>query len=244
MYRKTVSIIIPVLNEEKLIVRSVSLFDKDFRHRFDAELIVSDGGSNDNSIDLIKEKVDILVKHEKNYRQNISEGRNRGFRASSGDVLVFFNADTFILNVDDFFKKALDLISKENIAAIACPVKVFPEEEILIDRIFHFLYNNYVRILNAFFMGMGRGECHIVKRAIFEKAGGYDEKLGAGEDFDLYKRLRKIGKIKFCPELIVYESPRRYRKFGYARVFYDWAKNSIWITLFKKSISKVWEPVR
>jgi len=27
-------------------------------------------------------------------------------------------------------------------------------------------------------------------------------------------------------------------------VFYDWAKNSIWITLFKKSLSKEWEAVR
>ena len=69
-------------------------------------------------------------------------------------------------------------------------------------------------------MGMGRGECHIVKRELFERAGGYDESLGAGEDFELYtRRLRKYGKIVICKDLTVYESPRRYRKFGYIRVF-------------------------
>jgi len=244
MSGKSISIIIPVLNEEKLIVSTVSQFDGDFRKSFDAQLIVSDGGSTDNSVNLIKEKVDILVKHNKNYRQNISEGRNLGFYASSGDVLVFFNADTYVDDVNEFMKRALEALEDNGTAAIACPVKVFSEEEKYRDKIFHFLYNNYVRFLNFMIMGMGRGECHIVKRQLFEKAGGYNEKLGAGEDFDLYKRLRKFGRIKYCKDLSVYESPRRYRKYGYARVFFDWAKNSVWITLFRKSISKEWEAVR
>ena len=244
MSGKSISIIIPVFNEEKLIAGTVSQFDGVFRNGFDAQLIVSDGGSTDNSVNLIKEKVDILVKHNKNYRQNISEGRNLGFHASSGDVLVFFNADTYVEDMNEFMKRALKVLEDEDTAAIACPVKVFPGEEKLKDRVFHFLYNNYVRFLNFAVMGMGRGECHIVKRKMFEKAGGYDEKLGAGEDFDLYKRLRKFGRIKYCRDLIVYESPRRYRKYGYTRVFFDWAKNSVWITLFSKSISKEWEAVR
>jgi glycosyltransferase involved in cell wall biosynthesis len=244
MSGKSISIIIPVLNEEKLIVRTVSQFDGKFRKDFDAQLIISDGGSTDNSVNLIKEKVDILVKHTNNYRQNISEGRNQGFHASSGDVLVFFNADTYVGNVYEFMNRALKVIADNDTAAIACPVKVFPEEEKIRDKVFHFLYNNYVRFLNAMVMGMGRGECHIVKRELFEKTGGYNEKLGAGEDFDLYKRLRKLGKIRYCGDLTVYESPRRYRKYGYTRVFFDWAKNSVWITLFRKSISKEWEAVR
>jgi glycosyltransferase involved in cell wall biosynthesis len=241
---KSISIIIPVLNEEKLIVRTVNQFDGKFRKDFNAQLIVSDGGSTDNSVNLIKEKVDILVEHGKNYKQNISEGRNLGFQASSGDVLVFFNADTFIEDTSRFMEKALSVLKNDSTAAIACPVKVFPDEEKLQDKIFHFLYNNYVRFLNYMVMGMGRGECHIMKRELFEKAGGYNEDLGAGEDFDLYKRLRKFGKIRYCRDLTVYESPRRYRKYGYGRVFFDWAKNSIWITLFRKSISKEWEAVR
>jgi hypothetical protein len=60
----------------------------------------------------------------------------------------------------------------------------------------------------------------------------------------LFTRLRKFGKIKIMNDVTVYESPRRYRKFGYRSVFWDWTKNSIWITVFKKSISKEWIEVR
>jgi GT2 family glycosyltransferase len=42
---------------------------------------------------------------------------------------------------------------------------------------------------------MGRGECHIVRAEPFWRVGGYDERLYAGEDFDLYRRLRRLGRI-------------------------------------------------
>ena len=143
-----------------------------------------------------------------------------------------------------FFNNLVKILSEERILAIACPVRVLPGEEKFKDRWFHFFYNNYVKFLNKYFMGMGRGECHIVRKKVFKNLKGYDEKLFAGEDFDFFKRIRKTGKILYCKNLLVYESPRRYRKFGYSRVFWDWAKNSIWITFFGSSISKVWEEVR
>jgi glycosyltransferase involved in cell wall biosynthesis len=240
----TISVIIPSYNEEKLIGNTISQFTDEIKRRYNAEVIISDGGSTDRTIEIVEGKVDKVVKYNKNVKQNISEGRNRGFEASTGDVLIFFNADTFVEDAGAFFEKALAVIKTEGAAAIACPVKVFPSEEKLQDKIFHFAYNNYVRLLNFAVMGMGRGECHIIRREAFVKANGYNEILGAGEDFELYTKLRKIGKIKFCKKLLVYESPRRYRRYGYVKVFYDWAKNSIWITLFKKSLSKEWEAVR
>jgi glycosyltransferase involved in cell wall biosynthesis len=240
----TISVIIPTYNEEKLIGNTISQFTDAVKRKYNVEVIISDGGSEDRTLEIVDGKADKVVKYNKNVKQNISEGRNRGFESSSGDVLIFFNADTFVKDISTFFDKAIEVMNYEGITAIACPVKVFPSEEKIQDKIFHFTYNNYVRLLNFAFMGMGRGECHIIKRGSFIEAKGYNEILGAGEDFELYTKLRKTGKIKFCKELLVFESPRRYRRYGYVKVFYDWAKNSIWITLFKRSLSKEWEAVR
>jgi GT2 family glycosyltransferase len=91
---------------------------------------------------------------------------------------------------------------------------------------------------------MGRGECQIIKRDCFLKIGGYNEKIFAGEDYDLYKRLGKLGRIRFLKNIIVYESPRRYREIGYLRVFWNWTINSVWITLFNKSFSNDWKGIR
>ena len=240
----SISIIIPTLNEEKLIEHTLNQFTADFKKKFDTEIIISDGGSRDFTLSRLNGAVDRLVEHKKSNKQNISEGRNKGFEVSTGDVLIFFNADTYVNDPDEFIRTVNKVLENRNISAIACRVKVFPKEERISDRLFHFFYNNYVRFLNFAVMGMGRGECHIIRRDAFSKAGGYNEKFTAGEDFDLYKRIKKFGKIVYCRDLLVYESPRRYRRYGYMKVFYDWAKNSVWITLFKKSLSKEWEAVR
>ena len=239
-----ISIIIPTLNEEKLIRQSLNQFDENIKKNFNLEIVVSDGGSKDKTIELINGCVDKLLIHKENFKQNISRGRNQGALNSLGDVLVFLNADTLISDKNVFFDNINKILRDESVIAIACPVKVFPQEEMLSDKIFHFCYNNYVKILNKFFMGMGRGECHVVKRDSFLRLGGYNEKLAAGEDFEFYKRIRKNGKIQFMNECLIYESPRRYRKFGYLHVFWEWMINSFSIFFFKKSISKDWQEVR
>ena len=65
---------------------------------------------------------------------------------------------------------------------------------------------------------LSKGECQLVRRSAFEQVGGYNEKLVAGEDCNLFYRLQKIGKLKYFNRLYVYHSPRRFRKYGYIRV--------------------------
>jgi len=93
-------------------------------------------------------------------------------------------------------------------------------------------------------VGMGRGECHIIKREKFFEVKGYNENIIAGEDFELFTRLAKVGKIKFLHKLRVYESPRRYRRYGYLKVMVSWFRNCVYIVLFKKSIPEEWEVIR
>lgn len=244
MQRLRISVIIPTLNEEKLIGSMLKQFENGVKERYNVELILSDGGSNDNTVEIARRYVDKILIQDDKLTKNISIGRNLGYSRADGDVLVFLNADTRFADIDEFFNLVSRFYSDKSFAAIAFPVRVFPEEEKFSDRVFHRFYNNYVRVLNKFFMGMGRGECQVIKREVFEKAGGYNEILFAGEDFDLYRRIRKFGQIFFAKDYIIYESPRRYRKYGYMRVFFDWAKNAVSVVLFKNSISKTWEAIR
>lgn len=238
-----VSVIIPTLNEEKLVERLLRQFDEQLRKSFDIELIVSDGGSVDRTIEICERYADKVVKKDNRFKQNISRGRNTGAWLSQGDVLIFLNADVIIADPSYLIEEAIRSAG-DDCAAIACRVQISRDEEQLSDKLFHGFYNNYVRLINRLWIGMGRGECHIISRKAFFESGGYDESLAAGEDFDLYNRIRKYGRVKFRNDLLVYESPRRYRKYGYAKVFLDWAGNSLSVFLFKRSISKNWEAVR
>lgn len=241
-----ISVIIPTLNEEKLIVKTLGQFTSLLKEKYSMEIIISDGGSTDDTLSLLTPLVDKVVKAEEGVKQNIPQGRNAGAKAAEGEYLYFLNADTIIEDTELFFTATIDSFSDNKNFALTCRFHVFPDDVRFSDKMFHGFYNNYVRLLNAAGMGMGRGECQMVRSDIFRKVNGYNELLAAGEDYDLYRRIKKLGKgkIKFLNELLVYESPRRYRKFGYIKVFGDWTKNSFSVFFKNKSISEVWEQVR
>jgi len=239
------SIIIPALNEEKLLPGILGqLNDPILKNKFEYEIIISDGGSKDNTIEIALKIADVVKLHNKDYKQNIAQGRNEGAKLAQGDILIFLNGDIHIPSVIDFFYFIDTMFFNSNYLAMTCVVKVFPEEEILSDRLFHWAYNTYFKSLNKFGVGMGRGECQIVRKSIFKKVNGNNEKMAAGEDFDLFRRIKKHGDILFTDKISVYESPRRYRKLGYVGVSWSWAKNGLSVLFKNRSISKEWEQVR
>ncbi len=239
-----ISVIIPTLDEEKLLGRTLAQFTPALRSLYALEIIVSDGGSTDRTLCIAEREQTILLRNTSGLRQNISKGRNAGARAARGSILVFINADTVIENIETFFPTLIRTIEDADVAGATCIVKVHRDEERMSDRIFHSVYNSYFRFLNCVGMGMGRGECQVVRRDLFWKIGGYNERIAAGEDFDLFVHLRRYGTIAFLGGQCVRESPRRYRRFGYLRVSATWFINAIAVLMFRRSVTKEWTPIR
>ena len=238
-----ISVIIPTLNEEKCIGKTLKQF-LPVKDRYNLELIVSDGKSKDNTIKIAKKYADKVIVHAKKRKQNIAEGRNAGAKVAKGDILVFLDADTRVGNLKDFFEKIIDKFKDESIVAATTKVLVYPEEERFVDRLFHNIYSKGVSFLISIGKGASRGECQIIRAKQFRKIKGYNEKLIASEDMELFMRLAKVGKIHFLNDLNVYESPRRYREKGYIKVITKWFLNGFWVIFAKKSYSKIWEQVR
>jgi glycosyltransferase involved in cell wall biosynthesis len=69
---------VPAYNEEKLLERTLSAFPMELRKRWNVELIVSDGGSKDGTIEIARTFADVVVLHHEDRRQTIAEGRNAG----------------------------------------------------------------------------------------------------------------------------------------------------------------------
>ncbi|MEY2719966.1 MAG: hypothetical protein RLZZ273_1332 [Bacteroidota bacterium] len=224
------------------------MFSRQWRRANDAELIVSDGGSTDRTIAIAEEHADVVVRHEASERQTIAEGRNQGAKAASGSVLVFINGDTVPKDLQVFTECVSDFAVRTGryarASALACPVSFHPNDQRLADRLFHSVYNTYVRLLSWLRIGAGRGECQVVRREMFQRVGGYRRELVAGEDFDLFARIGLRGRVLFARELHVIESPRRFRKFGYLRVLFSWTVNALSVMFTGRSSSDEWEPVR
>lgn len=239
------SIIIPTLNEEKVLSELLEqLSDKESRSRYSYEVIISDGGSSDNTLLIANKYSNKIVIHNKENKQNISEGRNAGAKIADGDILIFINGDVLFDDLEYFFSRIHKKFIDSEYLAMTCKIGVIPSDRKYSDRVFLGFYNWYFHLLNSIGLGMGRGECHIMSREVYSKHNGYNENMAAGEDFDLYKRIRKYGKIFFDRKLTIYESPRRYRKYGHTKIFFTWLLNALYVIFTNKSLSTEWEEVR
>lgn len=238
------SVIVPTLNEEKLLERMLRQFTPALQARYGMEIVVSDGGSTDATLAIARALAGTVVENTGGIKQTIAMGRNIGARHARGEVFVFLNADTLVADVEMFFSTIAREIDTPALAAITCSVEVYPWERRIVDRAFHGFYNRFFAAMNAVGMGMGRGECHVMTREVFTRAGGYADRIAAGEDYDMFRRVERIGAVRFIRRLVVYESPRRYRKYGYAYVTASWFLNFLAVFFLKRSILSEWKPVR
>jgi glycosyltransferase involved in cell wall biosynthesis len=241
---KNISVIIPTLNEEKLLERMLLQFTPALVERYGIELVVSDGGSTDGTLAIADAHAHTVVRNTEGIKQTIAMGRNLGARGAAGSVFVFLNADTLVGDPESFFAVVASEIGAPGLAALTCRVEVYPDEQRPLDRAFHGFYNWFFAMMNRVGMGMGRGECHIMTRAVFESVCGYADRIAAGEDYDMFRRLEGVGRVRFLESIVVYESPRRYRRYGYFYVTVSWFLNFLAVFFLRRSILSEWKPVR
>jgi len=239
-----ISIIFPTLNEEKYIGRSLETLKT--RMTLPHELIVSDGGSTDGTIEIARRWADRVVVYSGAGRQTIAAGRNDGAAAAWGDFLVFMDADSRIDQPDVFFAEALKQFNAHSeVVALTAKVRVYPETETIPDRLVFGMLSLNIRILNnVFHRGESVGEFQMIRREIFDRLGGFRSDLVTREDADMFLRLSRVGRTRLNPKLTVYHSGRRAHKIGWLRLLRDWSVNTIWVALFDKAFTKEWRVVR
>ena len=92
-----VSVIVPVYNASQYIGKTLdSIINQDFSGY---EIIVIDDGSTDGSLEIINEKLkDCEIPHKIIHQDNagVSVARNHGIDESSGDYLIFVDADDYV----------------------------------------------------------------------------------------------------------------------------------------------------
>jgi len=122
-------------------------------------------------------------------------------------------------------------------------LSIVPEESNLKDKVFQHLFNKIISI--SFFIKnpLCGGQCQIVRRSSFEEVNRYNVNIVHGEDSDFFRRLRKTGKLHFFSDLVVFESPRRYRKFGYIILLLQGGYSLVYQQTFNKNVFKEWRRI-
>lgn len=237
-----ISIIIPTLREGPFLERTLKNFnDLQLPH----EIIITDGGSTDETLDIARKYTDKIAVWNQSRRQTFGEAKNSGALLADGKFLVFIDADVIIPSPQFFFEEIIKIFESNKLVATTVPLKPYAENHSWVDAFFSAPLNwFYIISNNIFHSGNSSGEFQMVRAEAFRKIGGFDEHLAAGEDNELFRQLATLGQTMSYWKLCVRHSLRRPHKLGWLRTYYIWIKNGISVAVHGKAAYKEWSIVR
>ena len=219
--KSSVSIVIPHWNNLDVLSECLeSISNTDFEN---FETIVVDNASTDNSVASVRSNYPNvkLIENDKNY--GYAGGCNIGAEAASGDFLIFLNNDT--VQEKDWISNLIKTInSDDKIAAVQPKILNYYNRNVFdyaggsgghMDiycfpfargRIFSFQENDEGQYNNKEKCFWSSGTCFMVRRELFQKAGGFDDSFFAHmEEIDLCWRLYAMGfEVWVEPDSVVY----------------------------------------
>ncbi|MFQ6059072.1 MAG: TIGR04283 family arsenosugar biosynthesis glycosyltransferase [Anaerolineae bacterium] len=197
-----VSIIVPVLNEAKVIE---SLLEHLLGLEGEHEVIVVDGGSSDDTAAIASRYVKVISSERGRARQ-----MNAGAREARGEVLLFLHADC---RLPAGAIRGIEAALADPACVGGCFTLSLGEEG-LIYRLISLLSSLRMRLTGR----MTGDEGIFVRREIFVRMGGFPE-IALMEDWEFSRRLRSYGRVKQLP-LKITTSARRWKKCGLWRTIW------------------------
>ena len=204
---KTVSLILTTYNSAGNLIRTLESIEKQDYPQI--EVIIKDGGSRDDTIEIIKkykESSHNRVIWTSKADTGIYDAMNQGYQLSAGDIIVFFN-DIFLQR--DVISKMVRLIADDPECVGAHADLIYATEEKVV---------RYWKMGPQKSLQTGWLPGHptmFLKREIYEKYGLYSLKYRISSDYEFMIRFLKDkeNRLAYLPETII-------------RMFYGGTSNS------------------
>lgn len=199
-----ITVIVPTSNEEKTVGRCLTALRKQ-----NAQIIVADGGSNDNTVKIAEKYTDKILFDD---GDGPGVARNLGVKYAGNPVVAFTDADTVVApNWVETIEVRFKDKSLLGLGGIIRPLGGSLHDKI----IFKWNSDLWYRFsaLFGFYQFSGNNSAYL--KSAFQKAGGFNESLSFLEDTDLSLRVSKIGKVMVDKDMVVYSSIRRFKQKGY-----------------------------
>ena len=194
-----ISIVTPSYNQGQFIeetIRSILL-----QGYPNLEYIIIDGGSTDNSIEIIKKYQPWIADWVSEKDNGQSQAINKGWKKSTGDIMAYLNSD------DTFKEGALYHIANYFLR--------YPDVDMVYGDVFSIDENckmikpwicgefdlNKLISDSSYFIPQ---QAAFFRRSIFEKTGPLDEDLYLKMDRDLFIRIGKCGRVERIPHYLAH----------------------------------------
>ncbi|MEN8257510.1 MAG: TIGR04283 family arsenosugar biosynthesis glycosyltransferase [Thermodesulfobacteriota bacterium] len=195
--RRSISIIIPTLNEEKRLATTLAALPEN------VEIVVADGGSKDATQKIAEESGAILVVSAPGRARQM----NMAARQARGDVLLFLHADTVL--PENFQEEVESCLDRPGAVAGAFRLQLVGDKKGL--GLVAWGANVRSRLLQLPY----GDQALFMEHHLFAELGGFPE-MALMEDFMLVSALRKKGKIVLSDKYVA-SSGRKWQERGLVR---------------------------
>jgi glycosyltransferase involved in cell wall biosynthesis len=234
------SVIIPAYNEEESLPQTLKQIVKGLSAMTaPSELIVVDNDSQDRTKEIAEDFGAIVLREQEHC---ISRVRNTGARNSTGEVLIFIDADTLV--PENLFQKIAEVMKDEKCLGGAVAVG-YPEFQRKWMKYYLSGWKFWGNIFN-----MKQGAAQFCRKEVFTEQEGYDESVFMGEDVEFYWRLSKFagksdGYLSFIESPKVITSTRRFDKMSVWKtlllthpvfIYLNWRKKSLWKDWYENAV--------
>lgn len=194
---QTVSLILTTYNCAENLVRTLKTIDmQDYQA---IEVNIKDGGSTDDTLEVIKEYVTksrFRVNWTSSPDKGIYDAMNQGYCLATGDVIVFFN-DLFLMH--DAVSKMMKLIESDRDCVGVHADLIYATDEKVV---------RYWKMgpQKSIYAGWMPGHPTLfLKREVYEKYGLYDDSYKIAADYEFMIRFlkHKNNTLAYLPETII-----------------------------------------
>ena len=204
----------------------------------EAEIIVVDNDSSDDSCTMVKELFPnvILIENKENY--GFSKGNNIGVAKAKGEYICILNPDTVV--AEDTFSRILNFTKTEDhLGIVGCQLidgsghflleskRNVPKPKVALKKLLgnsNSYYANHVETNSIGEVDILVGAFMLVKKQVYDIVGGFDEEYFMyGEDIDLSYKILKAGYQNFYfgqTTVIHFKGESTLKDANYAKRFY------------------------
>ncbi|MDC0165256.1 glycosyltransferase family 2 protein [bacterium] len=231
MNKPFVSVILPIRNEEKSLVDTLSSIVAQDYGLNNFEIIVSDGMSSDNSLEIIRsfqKKFENIFLIE-NPGKIVPTGFNLSLNISKGEIIVRVDGHTIISK--NYISRCVELLLNKNASNVGGLINPLSDK----------VFGKLVALATSSRFGVGNSYFHFSKegkyvdtvylgawkRDVFKRIGGFDEELIRNQDDEFnFRLIQSGGKIWLDPSIKSFYTPRlsflklfkQYFQYGFYKV--------------------------
>jgi len=230
--RLKLSVIILTWNSREFLCACLSSLYTSLRI-LDYEIIVVDNGSQDGTVETIRQDFPEVNLIKNNFNRGVAPARNQALQVARGEFILLLDVDTVVGNsaVDTL----MQFLEENPTVGLVAPKLVYPNGQLQYScRKFPTVWTKVLRripqklaerlLSDELYQGWNYdsvrevdyviGACQLIRRKVFEEVGYLDERMFYGpEDVDYCLRLRMVGwKVAYNPKATIIHKEQRVTK--------------------------------